>query len=47
MAIPLSPQHLLSLEVLILAILISVKCNLRIVLICTSLMTKDIEYFFK
>jgi hypothetical protein len=36
-------QHLLSLEFLILAILIGVRWNLRVILICVSLMTKDVE----
>jgi hypothetical protein len=47
--VPLSPnpcQHLLSPEFLILAILMVVKWNLRVVLIYISLMTKDVEHFF-
>ena len=47
---PLSPhprQHLLSPEFFILAVLIGVIWNIRIVLICISLMTKDFEHFFK
>jgi hypothetical protein len=48
-SVPLSPhpcQHLLSPEFLILAILTCVKWNLRVILICVSLMTKDVEHFF-
>jgi hypothetical protein len=36
-------QHLLSPEVLILAILIGIRWNLRVVLICISLITKDLN----
>ena len=48
-SVPLSPhphQHLLSLEFLILAILTGERWNLRVVLICFSLMIKDAEHFF-
>jgi hypothetical protein len=47
---PLSPhphQDLLSPEILILAILTSVWWNLRVILICILLMTKDEEHFFR
>jgi hypothetical protein len=46
---PLYPhlhQHLLSSEFLILAILTGMRWNLRVVFICISLMTKDVEHFF-
>jgi hypothetical protein len=49
-SVPLSPspfQHVLSPEVLILAILIHVRWSLRVILICISLITKDFEHFFK
>ena len=49
-SIPLSPhpcQHLLSSEFLILAILNGVRWNIRVVLISISLMTKDVEHFFR
>jgi hypothetical protein len=44
---PHPPQHLLSLEVLILAILTGIRWTLRVILIYISLITKDIEHFFK
>jgi hypothetical protein len=49
-SVPLSPhpfQHVLSPEYLILGILISIRWNLRVNLICISLITKDFEHFFR
>ena len=49
-SVPVSPhplQHVLSPEVLMLAILIGVRWNLKVILICISLITKDFEHFFK
>jgi hypothetical protein len=40
-------DSVLSLQFLILAILIGVRCNLRVSLTYISLMTKDVEHFFK
>jgi hypothetical protein len=37
----------LSLEFLVLAILMRVRCNLGVILICIFLMTKNVEHFFK
>jgi hypothetical protein len=48
-SVPLSPHpyyHRLSPEFFFLAILSRVRCNLTVVFICISLMTKDVEYFF-
>ena len=49
-SVPLSSQphkHLLYLSFLILAILTGVSCNLKLVLICISLMTKGVENSFR
>jgi hypothetical protein len=48
--VPLSPhphQYLLSPELLTLAILTSVRWNLRVGLICNSMTIKDVEHFFR
>jgi hypothetical protein len=49
-SVPLSPhpcQHLQSPEFLIFTILTGVRLNLRVVLICISLMIKDVGHFFR
>ena len=49
-SVPFAPhplQHKLSSLFLILAILTGIRWNLRVVLICISLMAKDFEYFLK
>jgi hypothetical protein len=49
-SVPLTPHpwlYVQSLGVLILAILMGVRRNLRVVLICISLMTKVFDHFFK
>jgi len=44
---PHSPQHVLPFESLILAVLMGVRWNLRVVLFYISLMAKEVEHFFK
>jgi hypothetical protein len=49
-SVPLFPhphQHLLSLEFFILAILVGVRWNLRVILVCIFLKMKDVEHFFR
>ena len=49
-SVPLSPhihQHMLSPEVLILAILIGVRWNFSVILVCISLITKEFEHLFR
>jgi hypothetical protein len=49
-SVPLTPhphQHVLYLELLILATLMGVIWNLRVVLICIFPITKDFEHFLK
>jgi hypothetical protein len=49
-SVPLFPhphKHVLSPEVLIFIILTDVRWNLKVVLICISLITEDFEHFFK
>jgi hypothetical protein len=48
-SVPPSPhphQHLLSPEFLMLAILTGVRWNLKVILICISLMTNNVQHFF-
>ena len=45
--VPHHSLNVLSLEFLILAILMGVRWNLRVILTCISMMTKDIEHSFK
>ena len=50
MSVPFTPhplQHKLSLVLLMLAILMGVKYNLKVILASISLMANDVEHFFK
>ena len=40
-------QYLPSPEIFLLAILTSVRCNCRVIVICISLITKDVEHFLR
>ena len=47
---PLAPHphlHNLSLVLLMVGVLTGLRCNFKVVLICISLMTTDVGYFFK
>jgi hypothetical protein len=49
-SVPVSPhpcQHVISLEVLKLAILTVIRWNVRVILLCVSLVKNDVDHFFK